>query len=164
MVLLNFSFCSIHIVLTHLWSLLCTDGENKWKTPQPPPSIQWVPGGQRCTDTMHSALHGAAKSSRARTRACTVLGCDHIQRGKQPEKLGAASQRCQESSCCVWRIHHSTISLWYRRAGEPLLPGTGILPSKCLWLLKLMSGNSPYTGATSLPPAGAAASAEFRAH
>lgn len=107
---------------------------------------------------------GLPRAAEPGTRACTVLGCDHIQRGKQPEKLGAASQRCQESSCCVWRIHHSTISLWYRRAGEPLLPGTGILPSKCHWLLKLMSGNSPYTGAASLPPAGAAASAEFRAH
>lgn len=111
----------IHVLLTDLWSLLCTDGGNKWKTPQTPPSIQWVPGGQGHMDTVRSALHRAAKSSRARTRACTVLGCDHIQWGKQPEKLSAASQRCQESNCCVWTIHHSTISLWYRRAGEPQL-------------------------------------------
>lgn len=122
MVLLNFSFCSIHIVLTGLWSLLCTDGENKWKTPQPPPSIQWVPGGQRCTGTMHSALHGAAKSSRARDQGLYCTGLWPHTKGQTTWKAGCCFPEMPgEQLLCLEDSpqHHFPVVPSGRRATPP---------------------------------------------
>lgn len=41
----------IYASFTNFWSLVSTDGGNKWKTKQPPHAIKWVSGLGRCTRT-----------------------------------------------------------------------------------------------------------------